>query len=109
LRPNKSLAHETGIISSLIATRGSMTLLTACLVIAAVAAALYVRVDSKSSKAAITVQAAGRGKPYFNFQDGRPMHIDYDGDQNLTAAMQSGHLVEICEHLRAALRVCRLR
>jgi hypothetical protein len=45
---------------------------------------------SAVSRGAVTVQAAGRGKPYLNFQDGRQMLVDYRGAQNATRAMQSG-------------------
>src|SRR5690349_15433684 len=39
---------------------------------------------------AITVHAAGRGKPYLNFQDGRSMKVVYRGESALTSALQSG-------------------
>jgi hypothetical protein len=45
---------------------------------------------ARQSRGAITVQAAGRGKPYLNFQDGRQMLVDYRGAENATRAMQSG-------------------
>jgi hypothetical protein len=70
--------------------RASLKLLVLCLVFASVPLALYVRVDSKDSKPEVTVQAAGRGKQYFNFTDGRAMRVGYRGDQNLTAALQAG-------------------
>jgi predicted outer membrane repeat protein len=53
-----------------------------------VVAAMYAGSDSVKSKAAMTVQAAGRGKPYFNFQDGRELQVDYRGDRNLTEALR---------------------
>src|SRR6185503_3646858 len=68
----------------------AIKLLLVCLVTASVPFALYVRVDSKAAKAAVTVQAAGRGKHYFNFKDGRQLSVDFRGQQNLTAALQSG-------------------
>jgi hypothetical protein len=38
----------------------------------------------------ITVHAAGRGKPYLNFADGRSMKVEYRGDSALTSALQNG-------------------
>ena len=68
----------------------SIKLLVVCLVIAAVPVALYVRVDSKESKTAVTVQAAGRGNSYLNLHDGREMQVKYRGDQVSSEALQSG-------------------
>src|SRR5882724_2469944 len=73
-----------------ITARARIKLLILCLVIAAVPVALYVRVDSMDSRAAVTVQAAERGKSYFNFRDGQEMRVDYRGEQNLTEALQAG-------------------
>jgi CSLREA domain-containing protein len=67
-----------------------MKLFVLCLVAASVAVALSVRVDSKDSTAAITVQAAGRGGQSLNFQDGRAMEVEYRGDQFSSQALQSG-------------------
>jgi predicted outer membrane repeat protein len=36
------------------------------------------------------VHAAGRGKPYLNFQDGRSMQVVYRGDRWLASALQNG-------------------
>ena len=36
------------------------------------------------------MQAAGRGKPFLNLQDGRKMSVAYRGDQAAVAALQSG-------------------
>jgi hypothetical protein len=44
----------------------------------------------KTTAGAITVHAAGRGKPYLNFQDGRSMQVDYRGDSTLANALQNG-------------------
>ncbi|HEU4477482.1 MAG TPA: hypothetical protein VFR80_03130, partial [Pyrinomonadaceae bacterium] len=44
----------------------------------------------KTNANAITVHAAGRGKPYLNFQDGRSMEVSYRGDSTLTNALQNG-------------------
>ena len=68
----------------------AIKLLLVCLVTASVPYALYVRVDSKASQAPVTVQAAGRGKQFFNFVDGRQLQVGYRGDQNLTQALQTG-------------------
>src|SRR4051812_34625379 len=65
-------------------------LLMICLVSVLVPLALYVRVDSRIGKAAVTVQAAGRGKQYFNFIDGRQMRVNFRGEQYLAEALQSG-------------------
>ncbi len=46
--------------------------------------------ESLTSNAAVTIQAAGRGKPYFNFTDGRQVRADYVGQQNVIQAIQSG-------------------
>jgi hypothetical protein len=44
----------------------------------------------KTSAGAVTVHAAGRGKPYLNFQDGRSMQVVYKGDSTLATALQNG-------------------
>jgi len=67
--------------------RAIIKLAALCLVAAAIPVALYVRVDSKAAKPLLTVQAAGRGKPYFNFQDGREARLDFRGEQHLTQAL----------------------
>ena len=67
----------------------SIKLVVIGLVTASVPFALYVRVDSKDSRATVTVQAADGGKPYFNFRDGREMAVDYRGEQHLTQALQA--------------------
>src|SRR6266571_4157876 len=43
-----------------------------------------------ASKDVITIQAAGRGKPYLNFQDGRKVSVNYHGNESATQAMQTG-------------------
>ena len=87
----KNSTSKTQITIFPLKARASIKLLAVCLLVASVAVAVSVRVDSKNSKAADTfLQAAGRGKPYFNFQDGRAMRLGYQGDENLTTAMQSG-------------------
>jgi predicted outer membrane repeat protein len=51
---------------------------------------LLARTSLVESKAALTVRAAGRGKPYFNLQDGRQMQVVYRGEQYVTEALRSG-------------------
>src|SRR4030088_2762637 len=51
---------------------------------------LLARTNSVKSRAAMTVQAAGRGKPYFNFGDGRQMPVAYRGNANAMQVLQSG-------------------
>jgi hypothetical protein len=88
--PVKNPARETrpGILQS--TTWAAIKLIIICLVTAIVPFALYVRVDSKAAKTTVTVQAAERGKQYFNFRDGRAMRLDYRGEQNLQGALQEG-------------------
>src|SRR5258705_3661707 len=83
-------ARQTRVILSPTTAWALIKLAAVCLLTASVPFALYVRVDSKASKTAVTVKAAGLGKPYFNFADGRQLRVDYRGEQNLTAALQSG-------------------
>lgn len=88
MRPVNTPAHTQ--ITLLVPFKTIIKLLAVSLMIASVPLALYVRVDSKSSKTAITVKAAGRGKPYMNLQDGRAMQVSYHGDQAASAGMQNG-------------------
>jgi hypothetical protein len=44
----------------------------------------------KKTAGAITVHAAGRGKPFLNLRDGLSMEVHYRGDSGLTKALQSG-------------------
>src|SRR5215213_834956 len=46
--------------------------------------------STKSPAGTITVHAAGRGKPYLNFQDGSSMKSIYRGDSVLANALQTG-------------------
>ena len=46
--------------------------------------------STKSSAGTITVHAAGRGKPFLNFQDGSSMKSVYRGDSVLANALQTG-------------------
>src|SRR5258706_10142194 len=85
-----SITSKTRIELFPLTARLSMKLFMLCLVAASVAVALSVRVDSKDSSAAITVQAAGRGGQSLNFQDGRAMRVEYRGDQFSSEALQSG-------------------
>src|SRR6185295_562499 len=93
--PVKNPARDTRRTFTL-AAWAIIKLAAACLVTAAVPIALHVRVDSKSSKTAInskpaiTVQAAGRGVPFFKLEDGRKQAVEYRGDRRLGEALQSG-------------------
>jgi hypothetical protein len=98
--------HQSQKRSSRITVRAAAKLLALFFVIGAVPLALYVRVKSEDSarfskadksveltklaKEAVTVHAAGRGKPFLNLQDGREMTVTYRGDQAAAAALQSG-------------------
>jgi len=53
-------------------------------------AGLLARTSVVSSKAAVTVQSAGRGGLYFNMRDGRQMQVDYRGEQYVTELLRSG-------------------
>jgi hypothetical protein len=44
----------------------------------------------KSTTGAITVHAAGRGKPYLNFLNGHSMQVEYRGNGELATALQNG-------------------
>src|SRR5215216_1882214 len=107
MRPLMNKSHQSQTSSSPITIRTAAKLLAICLVLAAVPLALYVRVKSegsarwfskaedsvartKQSKEQVTVQAAGRGRPFLNLQDGRGMSITYRGDDVAVAALQSG-------------------
>ena len=45
--------------------------------------------EARAEQGAITVRAAGRGKPDFNFRDGRASRMAYRGEQSLTEALRS--------------------
>jgi Domain of unknown function (DUF4214) len=90
MRPLNILAHRIHIASNRFVSRTIKAMLLSVLV-ACFALAMYVKVDSsRSSAATVTVQAAGRGKPYLNLQDGREMQVEYVGDQRLGDALRSG-------------------
>jgi len=95
----KKVTRPTRFTFFSITAIAKIKLLAIGLLVASVPLALYVRVDSKntktslpslSSKAEVTVQAAGRGKAYFNFRDGQAAPLNYRGDQSGAAALQSG-------------------
>jgi hypothetical protein len=96
--PVKNPARETRPVTLRSTTWTAIKLIIICLVTAAVPFALYVRVDSKAAKAAavnataaaVDLRAAGKDTRDLHPQDGRVMQVDYRGDQNLTAALQSG-------------------
>ncbi len=88
--PVKNPTRKMHVTLFPVTAKASIKLLMLCLVIACVPVALYVRVDSMDSKAAITVQAAGRGGQALNLRDGRAMQVEYRGDQFSGEALQSG-------------------
>src|ERR1051325_4706917 len=106
MRPLMNPTHHVKASSSRITIRTGVKLIGICLIVVTVPVALYVRVKSKDSpkfskaerfvtstrraKDTVTVQAAGRGKPFLNFQDGHEMSVTYRGDQAAVAALQSG-------------------
>ena len=80
-----------GDLTSLLIPGKAIKLIALVGLIAFVALAMYVRVDSKNwNQSEVTVNAAGRGKPYFNLRDGRQMQVEYRGDQALANALRSG-------------------
>jgi hypothetical protein len=83
-------ARQTRVLLLPKTNRAGLKLLIACMVFALVPLALSVRVDSKDSKPMVTVQAAGRGGQYLKLQDGQSQQVTFRGDQNLTAALQTG-------------------
>jgi hypothetical protein len=89
--PVKNPARDArpGIFSS---TRwAAIKLLLLCLVTASVPYALYVRVDSKNLKAALTTPPAGsRGGSYLNVQQGQALRSEYLGERSVIQAMESG-------------------
>ncbi|HEX7332295.1 MAG TPA: hypothetical protein VF290_12405, partial [Pyrinomonadaceae bacterium] len=104
--PLLNQTHQSQNSSSRIKIKTIFKLLAICLIVVAVPLALYVRVKSEGStwfsksenpvtrtrraREQVTVQAAGRGKPFLNLQDGRGMTVTYKGDQAAVAALQSG-------------------
>ncbi len=107
MRPLMNQTHNSQTLSSRITIKTAAKLLAILLIVVAVPLALYVRVKSEDSakfsnaensvvevtkraKQHATVQAAGRGKPFLNLQDGREMSVTFRGDQAAVAALQSG-------------------
>ena len=99
--------HQSKSLAPRLTLRNAVKVLAIFLIAVATPLALYVRVKSEDSarwfstavssvagpkrnKEHVTVQAAGRGKPFFNLQDGREMSVAYRGDQAAVAALQSG-------------------
>lgn len=81
--------------------RRLLPLLAVFLIVAFIPLALYVQVDSKNSVAVnsvvvknrigqVTVQAAGRGKPFLNLQNGRAMSAEDSGNREAVAYLQNG-------------------
>src|SRR6266853_5681684 len=84
--------------SALIRFSTAARIVCALLVCSGVLLAIHARNNSAKSTAtseatprgAITVHAAGRAKPYLNFQDGRQLRVDYRGEQSVIQSLQSG-------------------
>ena len=95
MRSNDNHVHQTQSTSAL-KVRPTIKRLALSLLIASVPFALYVRVESKNSRtamnsrAAITVQAAGRDTPFFKLEEGREIAVEYRGDGALIEALRSG-------------------
>src|ERR1043165_3964664 len=103
MRPRMNPTHQTQTQVQ-ITIRTAAKLLALCLIVAAVPVALYVRVKSatssasnskfveltRKSKGQVTVQAAGRGRPFLNLKDGRDMSVTYRGDRAAATALQTG-------------------
>src|ERR1041384_3333956 len=107
MRPLMNKTHQSQNSSSRITIKAAAKLAAIFFLVVAVPLALYVRVQSEDSakgsskteksveltkraKEQVTVQAAGRGKPFLNWQDGRGMTVTYRGDDAAVAALQSG-------------------
>src|ERR1044071_6774493 len=111
MRPLATQTQPSKASSTRLTIRTIVKLLAILVIAVAVPLALYVRVKSESSpswlskavssvtgtstitrrpKDHVTVQAAGRGKPFLNLQDGRESRVTYRGDQAAVAALQSG-------------------
>ena len=106
MRPLTNQTHKSTTTFSRLTIKAAVKLAAILFVFALVPLALYVRVKSEDSakfakpensvsltrrpKGHVTVQAAGRGKPFMNFQDGHEMSVKYRGDQAAVAALQSG-------------------
>ncbi|HJT65247.1 MAG TPA: Ig-like domain-containing protein [Pyrinomonadaceae bacterium] len=97
MRPVIDQTHRTPNSFFGISARSVLKLLTICLIVALVPIALYVRVKSEYGRFAvadskkqepITVHAAGRARPFFNFQDGRQISANFSGAA--AQALQSG-------------------
>src|ERR1041385_2169341 len=104
MRPFVNQTHQAQTLSSRTTIKTVAKLLAICLIVAIVPVALYVRVKSaasaasnskfveltRKSKGQVTVQAAGRGKPFLNLKDGQDMTVTYRGDRAAATALQTG-------------------
>ena len=97
MRPVIDQTHRTRNSFFPISARSLFKLLTICLVLAIVPVALFVRVKSEYGRFAvadskkqepITIHAADRARPFFNFQDGRQIAANFSGAG--AQALQSG-------------------
>jgi hypothetical protein len=87
------ITRETRLFQTGSASTGFTKRSTTVLVITLVGLgmlALLGRTGIVRSGAQNTVQAAGRGEPYFHLQDGREMQVAYRGEESLIRALRSG-------------------
>src|SRR5215470_19806568 len=96
MRPMMEQAHQTLRAFLKGTSKITLKLVAIFLISASVSLALYVRVASKNSplprnqKGQVTVWAAGRGKPFLNLKDGRDLSVKYNGQSDLSNALQNG-------------------
>src|SRR5215204_2813523 len=90
MRAKKDSTCLTGVRSFPLSRRINYQLLILCLSLMGVILAFNRRADSTSPRSAVTVRAAGRGRPYLNLQDGRRIGINYRGDRVFVNALQNG-------------------
>jgi len=88
--PVKNPSHDARNANFRSTSWAAIKLLLVCLLTASVPYALYVRVDSKNVKAAVTTLPSGRSGSYLNAQEGHALRAEYRGEQSVVNAMQSG-------------------
>ena len=88
--PVKNSASNTRFATFRLTPRAAIKFILVCLMTISVPYALYVRVDSKNTKAALPNSASGRANSYLNVKEGQTLRADYRGEQSVTQAMRSG-------------------
>ena len=88
--PVKNSASNARLATFRFTPRAAIKLVLVCLMTISVPYALYVRVDSKNTKAAIPTSASSRASSYLNVKEGQTLRADYRGEQSVTQAMRSG-------------------